>query len=124
MTDANGNSLVLPIAGSRDAFLNITEGQAAVLSPNVQLNGDTVDVDLSHIPAGTQAQLTVRLVNNDSDTTTSVHVSSAQVIAGAMNTPGAVTPAVGSRRGRRQHRLLRAVRRDEQHDRDATVRLR
>src|SRR5262249_18359342 len=92
LIDANGNSLVLPIAGTRDAFLNITEGQSPVLSPNVQLAGGTVDVDLSHIPAGTQARLRVRLVNNDSDTTTSVDVGEPQVIIAAMNTPGAVTP--------------------------------
>ena len=96
LTDDNGNSLVLPIAGSRDAFLNITEGQAPVLSPNAQLSGGTVDVDLSHIPAGTQAQLRIRLVNNDADSTTSVVISSAQVIPGALNTPGAVTPAVAA----------------------------
>jgi RHS repeat-associated protein len=93
LTDASGNSLLLPITNSRDAFLNITEGQPAVLSPNVQLNGSTVDVDLSHIPAGTQARLRVRLVNNDSDTTTSVLVSSADIIDATMNTPAAVTPA-------------------------------
>jgi RHS repeat-associated protein len=93
LIDADGNSLVLPITGSRDAFLNITEGQAPVLSPNAQLTGDTVDLDLSHIAAGTQARLRIRLVNNDSDTTTSVIVRDVQVIAAAMNTPGAVTPA-------------------------------
>jgi hypothetical protein len=99
LTDANGNSLVLPTAGSRDAFLNITERQSPVLSPNVQLTSGTVDVDLSHIAAGTQAHLQVRLVNNDEDnandseTTTSVGVDNAQVIPGTMNTPDAVTPA-------------------------------
>jgi RHS repeat-associated protein len=97
LTDVNGNSLVLPIAGSRDAFLNITANQAPVLGPNVQVAGSTVDVDLSHIPAGTQAQLEVRLVNNDSnpdtDTNTTVGIDKAQVIAQAMNTPAAVTPA-------------------------------
>src|SRR5207245_258655 len=96
LTDANGNSLLLPIAASRDAFLNITEGQAPVLSPNARLAGGTVDMDLSHIPAGTQAFLRIRLVNNDSDTSTSVHLSDPQVIAAAMNTPNAVTPVAGA----------------------------
>jgi hypothetical protein len=98
LTDADGNSLVLPIAGSRDAFLNISAAQAPVLSPNAQVSGGTVDVDLSHIPAGTQAQLEVRLVNNDSDpdtdTNTTVGIDKAQIIAQTMNTPAAVTPAV------------------------------
>ena len=96
LTDAAGNPLVLPIATSRDAFLNITEGQSPVLSTNVQMTGNTVDVDLSHVPAGTQAVLHVRLVNNDSDTTTSVQVGSAQIISGGLNTPVAVTPAAAT----------------------------
>src|SRR5262249_20205268 len=96
LTDQSGNTLVLPIAGTRDAFLNITEGQAPVLSPNVRLAGDTVDVDLSHIPAGTQARLRIRLVNSDSDSTTSVNVQDPQVIAAVMATPGAVTPAAAA----------------------------
>ena len=94
LTDSNGNSLVLPISSSQDAFLNISEGQAPVISPNVQLNNGTVDVDLSHITPGTQATLTVRLVNNDSDTATTVHISNPQIISATMNTPAAVTPAV------------------------------
>src|SRR5262245_28737655 len=96
LTDADGNPLVLPIAGTRDAFFNITEGQAPVLSPNARLTGDTVDVDLSHIPAGTQAKLRVRLVNNDADSTTSVSLEEPEVIAAAMGTPGAVTPAAAA----------------------------
>lgn len=94
LTDDAGNPLVLPISSSRDAFLNIAENQFPALSPNVQLHGDTVHVDLSHIPAGTSAVLHVRLVNNDSDTTTSVQVGDAHVLAGTMNTPVAVTPVV------------------------------
>jgi RHS repeat-associated protein len=94
LTDSNGNSLVLPISTSQNTFLNITEGQAPIISQNVQLNNGTVDVDLSHITPGTQATLTVRLVNNDSDTRTTVHISDPQIIAATMNTPAAVTPAV------------------------------
>ena len=92
LTDASGNSLLLPISSSQNAFLNISEGQAPVISPNVELNNGTVDVDLSHITPGTQATLTVRLVNNDSDTTTTVQISNPRIIAATMNTPAAVTP--------------------------------
>lgn len=93
LTDSTGNSLVLPIAGSRDAFFNISEGQSPALSSNARLTGDTVDLDLSHIAAGTEARLRVRLVNNDADTTTSVSVTEAKLIAGTMNTPSAATLA-------------------------------
>jgi RHS repeat-associated protein len=93
LTDANGNSLVLPISSSQDAFLNISEQQVTLLSPNAELHNTTVDVDLSHITPGTQATLTVRLVNNDSDTGTTVHISAPQIITASMSTPEAVTPA-------------------------------
>jgi len=93
LTDANGNSLVLPITSSQDAFLNISQEQAPLISPNIQLNNGTVDVDLSHITPGTQATLTIRLVNTDSDTGTTVHFSDPQIVAATMNTPAAVTPA-------------------------------
>jgi hypothetical protein len=96
LTDQSGNSLVLPISTSQDAFLNISEQQPPVISPNVQVNNGTVDVDLSHIAPGTEATLTVRLVNNDSDTTTTVHISDPQIIAATMNTPGAATPVVAA----------------------------
>jgi RHS repeat-associated protein len=93
LTDANGNSLVLPISSSQDVFLNITDGQAPIVSPNAQLANGTVDVDLSHITPGTQATLTARLVNNYSDTGTTVHISDPQILAATMNTPIAATPA-------------------------------
>jgi RHS repeat-associated protein len=96
LTDANGNSLVLPISSSQDAFVNISEQQAPLLSPNADLHNTTVDVDLSHITPRTQATLTVRLVNSGSDTGTgpgtSVHISAPQIISASMSTPDAVTP--------------------------------
>src|SRR4029078_2675221 len=75
---------------------NLTEGQAPALGPNALLAGGTVDVDLSHIPAGTQALLRIRLTNEDADTKTSVRLSEPQVVAATMNTPGAVTTAAAS----------------------------
>src|SRR5262249_32951332 len=87
LVDDQGNPLVLPIAGAHDAFFNITEGQQPVLSPNARQVGTTVSVDLSHIPAGIPATLELRLVNNDSDTTTSVTIDNVDVVPGALGTP-------------------------------------
>ncbi len=95
---ADGNPLVLPITGARDAFLNVTEGRPPVFGPNVQVHDGTVDVDLTHVAAGTQATLEVRLVNNDSDTTTTVHIDNVAVLPGGLNTPVAVTPAIAAAR--------------------------
>jgi RHS repeat-associated protein len=94
LVDAQGLPLVLVISSSRDAFFNITEGRQPVLSPNARQVGTTVSVDLSHIPAGTQATLELRLVNNDSDTTSSVTIDSVDIVPGSLGTlPGA--PGLG-----------------------------
>ncbi len=65
--DAEGNSLVHTIAGSRDAFFNITEGEAALLATGASLDGTTLSLNLAGLPAGSAATLLIRLVNNDSD---------------------------------------------------------
>ncbi|NEP56504.1 MAG: tandem-95 repeat protein, partial [Symploca sp. SIO2G7] len=81
LVDAEGNSLVHTIVGSRDAFFNQTEGEVAALASGVSLAGQTVKVSLAGLPAGTEATLILRLVNNDSDTTTSVTISDISVTA-------------------------------------------
>lgn len=45
LVDANGNSLVHTIAKGRDAFFNLTEGQAAALASGATLNGQTVTLN-------------------------------------------------------------------------------
>lgn len=75
--DDQGHSLVHTFAQSRDAFFNVTEGEPAALGTETTLTGTdikTVTVDLSQVTAGTHATLQFRLVNNDSDTQTSVHI--------------------------------------------------
>jgi RHS repeat-associated protein len=94
LVDAAGNPLVVPIVGSHDAFFNISEGLQPVLSPNAQMSGTTVSVDLSHIPAGIQATLELRLVNNDDTaTTTSVTITGVSVTPGGLNTLAGAPPA-------------------------------
>src|SRR5262249_14346951 len=95
LVDAQGNPLVLPIAGGRDAFFNINENQPPTLNPKAKQAGTTVSVDLAHIPAATQATLELRLVNNDdTDPTSSVTIDSVSVVPGSLNSPvGAPVPA-------------------------------
>jgi RHS repeat-associated protein len=81
LVDGSGSPLVHTIAGSRDAFFNVTEGQVAALGNDATADGQTVSVDLSQIPAGTEATLIFRLVNNDSDVNTSVTLDDVQTVA-------------------------------------------
>jgi Ca2+-binding RTX toxin-like protein len=65
-----GRSVIPTIGEGRDAFFNWTEGHAPVLADNVTFE-DTpsglnhIDVDLSHVQAGTRISLVARLLNND-----------------------------------------------------------
>ena len=92
LLDTNDNSLVLPIGSGRDPFFNTTEGELQVVSPNVIVNNRTVSVDLTHVPGGTEAVLALRLVNNDTDTTTSVRITHLEVIPGSLNTSAGTIP--------------------------------
>ncbi len=77
LVDADGFPIVHTIGGDRGAFFNITEGESPVLGSETQLMAgpiNVVTVDLSDVPAGTQGNLRFQLVNNDSDTQTSVRI--------------------------------------------------
>ncbi len=78
LVDGDGYSLVDTISPSRDVFFNITEDIPAALGAGVTTattaEGETVTVDLTSVPAGSQATLIFRLVNNDSDQQTSVRI--------------------------------------------------
>ena len=93
LVDEQGNPIVHPIRPAQDAFFNITEGEPAALSAETMLTPgtiQTVTVDLSDIPAGTQATLQFRLVNNDSDTTTRVRILDV-FLPGSENNPPQAT---------------------------------
>jgi RHS repeat-associated protein len=83
LVDAHGNPLVHPIAGNRDAFFNLTEGQAAATGAEASVSGQTVTLDLSQITPGTMATLIFRLVNNDGAGDSEVTLDSVQVTPGS-----------------------------------------
>jgi RHS repeat-associated protein len=84
--DSSGKSVVPTIAPGRNAFFNISRGQAPALAAGVTLQNGTVNVDISKLFAGTSATFIVRLVNNDPDIHTTVRIS--------CHTPPAVTVAL------------------------------
>lgn len=63
-----------PANPRRDACFNLPEGQSPILAPGVALFDSTVYIDLSHLSAGEKARVVCRLVNNDEDNTSEVHV--------------------------------------------------
>jgi hypothetical protein len=82
VVDVDGNSLVQPHIPGRDAVFNITEGlPASFPADGVTVSGDTITIGLNGIPAGTAARVIVRLVNNDTDTTSTVRIKDLQVIS-------------------------------------------
>jgi PKD repeat protein len=68
LVDQDGFSIVPPFSPGRDAFFNIAEELPAALATGVTRDGGTVTVSLADVPAGLQATLIFRLINNDSDT--------------------------------------------------------
>ncbi|MCA2577755.1 MAG: tandem-95 repeat protein [Microcystis sp. M41BS1] len=91
LVDAQGNSLIHTIQPNRDAFFNITENQPSAVASGVSIAGMTVKVNLTGVTPG-DATLIFRLVNNDSDTQTSVRIRDIQLLAGDGTTAPPVTP--------------------------------
>jgi RHS repeat-associated protein len=87
----NGQPLVPTFAPGRDAFFNVTEGLNISTGSSVTLTGSQVILDLAGQIPGTPARLVFRLVNNDSDTTSSVEIVCAKL------PPSATTASVNSR---------------------------
>jgi RHS repeat-associated protein len=87
--DGAGNPLVHPYAADRDAFFNISETTPETLGAEATVNGQTVSLDLSAVAPGTTGTLILRLVNNDGDTQTSVHINSVQLVDVGQGQPGA-----------------------------------
>lgn len=82
LVDALGRPLVAPWRPDASAFLSIQQDGAVHAGPEVVLsNGEppgaeAVSVDLSGLPAGTQAQLAFVLVGGDAGTTSAVRILS------------------------------------------------
>jgi hypothetical protein len=111
LVDASGQSLVHTIGTGRDAFFNITEGQAPALGSEANINGPEVTLNLSGVSSGTTATLIIRLVNNDQDHGTSVAITCvdlptpvavsrpANPLSSAPLVVGAATPLISSLAG-------------------------
>jgi hypothetical protein len=93
LVDAQGNSLIHTIKPNRDVFFNITEDQPSALASGVNTTGLTVKVNLTGVTPG-EATLIFRLVNNDSDTQTSVRIKNIQLLAGDGTIAPPVTPEI------------------------------
>ncbi|OPF18912.1 hypothetical protein B1L04_05655 [Microcystis aeruginosa KW] len=93
LVDAQGNSLIHTIQPNRDAFFNITENQPSAVASGVSIAGMTVKVNLTGVTPG-DATLIFRLVNNDSDTQTSVRIRDIQLLAGDETIAPPVTPEI------------------------------
>ncbi len=91
--DQEGNSLVQNYLPARDSFFNITEGAQPLYRSGIVVDGNKITVGLTGIPTGTQGTLIVRLVNNDSDTNSSVRIADFRIVAStlAAGAPEAVT---------------------------------
>ena len=83
LVDAQGRSLVHVFTSVRDAFFNISEDLPAQSGAATSFGDGQVTVDLSGVPAGTEATLVLRLVNNDGDTQSSVLLTQYEVLEGA-----------------------------------------
>ena len=83
---ADGSPLVYNFAPERDAYFNLTEQMPSALgtgtTEEVVADGKRVSTDISQIPPGTQATLMFRLVNNDADVDTTIHILSVQLTSG------------------------------------------
>jgi YD repeat-containing protein len=80
LVDEDGHSLVRNFAGARDAFLNISEDLPASYGEGIQVAGNTVTVGLNGLLADTPAKIIFRLVNDDLDHTTSLHITGLELV--------------------------------------------
>ncbi len=74
--DNSGNSLVPTFAAGRDAFFNVTKGQAPALGSSTTFDSSTdrISLDISSLTPGSVGTLSLRLVNNDNTTNTTVQI--------------------------------------------------
>ncbi|MCY2987768.1 MAG: putative Ig domain-containing protein [Planctomycetota bacterium] len=93
LVDQDGNSVVQSYTVGRDAFFNVSENLPAAYPTGITFDGHTVTVGLSDLPAGLPVKLIFRLVNNDSDRTTTVRISDFAVIPSILPAPAPVGQA-------------------------------
>uniref|UniRef100_UPI001E494552 Ig-like domain-containing protein n=1 Tax=Cyanothece sp. BG0011 TaxID=2082950 RepID=UPI001E494552 len=88
----NGESLVYTIDTDKDTFFNSTEEQGIITANGVEIEGNTVSLDVGYLPENTEATLIFRLVNNDSDTETSVRIRGLEIVENTNPITTGVTP--------------------------------
>ncbi len=91
LIDAEGNTLVHTIDENRDSFLNITEEQPMAIASGTSVEAGQVTLNLTGLPVG-EASLIFRLVNNDTDTQTSVTIKNIKILPGDDTLPQGVIP--------------------------------
>jgi hypothetical protein len=101
LVDGNARPLVHTFTSGRDAFFNVSAGQTPALGAGTSFDGHTVRANLAGLPPGATATLLFRLVNNDRDTHTDVHLENLQIQATNQAPPGGVTPALAAARSTR-----------------------
>ena len=91
--DEAGQILTLPFDFKRDASFNWTESLPATAGPGTQTTLQSPDqvstatFNLTGVPAGTNVQVIVRLINNDSDHTSNVTIRKLDVVSIAEPAP-------------------------------------
>ncbi len=84
LVDQGGQPLVQAIGPGKDAYFNDSEDLGGVGGGNtsfVQQSGSTtVTVDLSSVLSGEVATVVFRLINNDEDQQSSIHIESAELL--------------------------------------------
>ena len=93
LLDPDGNSLVESYTPGRDAYFNITEDSATATSVGVIVDGHTISVGLNGLPAGTEATVVFRLVNNDSDTNSTVRLADFRLVDSDLRATSAGGPS-------------------------------
>lgn len=88
----NESSPVYTIGSGLQAYFNITKGSPQALAQGVEANGQTVSLDLSQLTPGSQIMLTLRLVNDDTTTTTSVDITDVHLQSGVLPAGGTLGP--------------------------------
>ena len=81
--DRDGNSLVHRIDSQRASAINLTESLDPQTAVGSSFDGEKITIDLSGVPAGTEATVVVQLINNDQDVGTSVGLKRFEILPGA-----------------------------------------
>ena len=76
LLDAEGRPVVPTFRPQRDAYFNLTEEELAAYDESViTFENTTLSVDISQLEPGSSVRLVLRLVNDDSDTGSTVTIS-------------------------------------------------